>query len=382
VILILQGAHMSKTRLISTLTTGLAVLVAACWLVTGTFPLTAEPQVVSDAAGVTVNLNGSTVLHRTTVHYPAAALQRGEQGSVTVEVKLDASGNVSDARVLSGPDDLRSAVLESVLEWHFTRDAAGGTRMVEVGFELPTKGVVEGVSGGVQGGIVGGVQSGIVSGVPGGVVGGVPGGVVGRVGPGVPADLRIAPEQSRILSIQVAGLSDESSAALLASLPVHEGDKLTEDALRRTNQAVQAFDEHLTLRASFQSSDGVYLRIIAPGVAPPPPPPPPPSAQAALQNPPEKIKVGGNVQSAMIVTKVPPLYPALAKMAGVQGAVRLAVIIGKDGTVQEIHVLDGPPLLVQAAMDAVKQWVYKPTFLNGDPVAVETTIDVNFTLSQ
>jgi TonB family protein len=382
VILILQGAHMSKTRLISTLTTGLAVLVAACWLVTGTFPLTAEPQVVSDAAGVTVNLNGSTVLHRTTVHYPAAALQRGEQGSVTVEVKLDASGNVSDARVLSGPDDLRSAVLESVLEWHFTRDAAGGTRMVEVGFELPTKGVVEGVSGGVQGGIVGGVQSGIVSGVPGGVVGGVPGGVVGRVGPGVPADLRIAPEQSRILSIQVAGLSDESSAALLASLPVHEGDKLTEDALRRTNQAVQAFDEHLTLRASFQSSDGVYLRIIAPGVAPPPPPPPPPSAQAALQNPPEKIRVGGNVQSAMIVTKVPPLYPALAKVAGVQGAVRLAVIIAKDGTVQEIHVLDGPPLLVQAAMDAVKQWVYKPTFLNGDPVAVETTIDVNFTLSQ
>jgi protein TonB len=62
--------------------------------------------------------------------------------------------------------------------------------------------------------------------------------------------------------------------------------------------------------------------------------------------------------------------------------VRLAVLIAKNGTIQEIHSLDGPALLIQAAMDAVKQWVYKPTFLNGEPVAVESTIDVNFTLNQ
>jgi len=88
------------------------------------------------------------------------------------------------------------------------------------------------------------------------------------------------------------------------------------------------------------------------------------------------------VQSAMIVSKAPPVYPELAKSARVQGVVHLAVIIAKDGTVQEIHSLGGPAMLIQAAMDAVKQWVYKPTLLNGEPVNVETTVDVNFTLNQ
>ena len=86
--------------------------------------------------------------------------------------------------------------------------------------------------------------------------------------------------------------------------------------------------------------------------------------------------------SLMILRKVPPVYPELARSARVQGTVSLAVLIGKDGTVQQIHAIDGPPLLIQTAMDAVKQWVYRPTLLNGEPVSVETTVDVNFTLSQ
>jgi protein TonB len=98
--------------------------------------------------------------------------------------------------------------------------------------------------------------------------------------------------------------------------------------------------------------------------------------------PPSRIKVGGNVQSLMIVNKVEPIYPQLAKSARVSGVVHLAVVLSKDGTVQEIHSLGGPVLLIQAAMDAVKQWTYRPTLLNGDPVSVETTIDVNFTLEQ
>ena len=84
----------------------------------------------------------------------------------------------------------------------------------------------------------------------------------------------------------------------------------------------------------------------------------------------------------MIVSKVPPVYPALAKQGAVSGVVKLSAVLAKDGTVQELHVLSGPPLLIQAAMDAVKQWVYRPTLLNGSPVEVETTIDINFTLNQ
>jgi protein TonB len=126
---------------------------------------------------------------------------------------------------------------------------------------------------------------------------------------------------------------------------------------------------------------GVLGGIIGgiPNAAPPPPPPPPPAKKVETV---QRIKVGGNVQGAMIISKPPPVYPQLAKSARVQGVVHLAAIIAKDGTIQELHSLGGPALLIQAAMEAVKRWVYKPTMLNGEPVQVETTIDVNFTLNQ
>ena len=112
------------------------------------------------------------------------------------------------------------------------------------------------------------------------------------------------------------------------------------------------------------------------------PPPPPPAAAKPKEAPVQRIKVGGNVQAAMVIKKVQPIYPQLAKSARVSGVVHLAAVIAKDGTIQELHSLGGPALLIQAAMDAVKQWVYKPTLLNGEPVEVQTTIDVNFTLNQ
>lgn len=371
VILIVQEARMSKVRMISTLTAGLAILAAACWLTVGAFPLTAASESVNDAAGVTVFLNGSQVLHRAGVLYPASALEHGVQGTVAVEVKLDSTGNVSDAHVLTGPEELRSAVLQSVLEWHFTRDAANSTREVQVTFERPTAGVVGGVVGGVPGGVVGGVPGGAQGGVIGGIIGSAPSGMQ-RVG--------MALDGATLTAITVNGLSDQARDELLATLPVHEGQVLGTDDLAKTFSAVRAFDEHLSMRWVVGANNTRMLEISAPGAPRMGPPPPPPPGMA--QNQPSRIKVGGGVQSAMVVSKTPPVYPQLAKSARVQGVVHLAVVIGTDGTVQEIHSLGGPALLIQAAMDAVREWVYKPTLLNGDPVAVETTVDVNFTLSQ
>src|SRR5579864_1166703 len=111
--------------------------------------------------------------------------------------------------------------------------------------------------------------------------------------------------------------------------------------------------------------------------AAPPPPPPPPKPQT-----PSRIRVGGNVQAANIIKKVVPVYPPLAQQARIQGTVRFTAIIGKDGTIQNLQLVSGHPLLVPSATQAVKQWVYKPTLLNGEPVEVITQIDVNFTLSQ
>ena len=116
------------------------------------------------------------------------------------------------------------------------------------------------------------------------------------------------------------------------------------------------------------------------GGAPPPPPPPP--AVKAVETRREPLRVGGNVQAANLIKKISPPYPALAKSARIQGTVRFTAIIGKDGTIQNLQLVSGHPMLVQSATEAVKQWVYKPTLLNGEPVEVITQIDVNFTLSQ
>lgn len=103
------------------------------------------------------------------------------------------------------------------------------------------------------------------------------------------------------------------------------------------------------------------------------PPPPKPVAPA-------RIRVGGNVQSAMLVRQVQPIYPQIARTAHISGTVVLHAIIAKDGTIQELQYVSGPPLLMRAAMDAVREWRYKPTLLNGEPVEVDTTISVVFTL--
>lgn len=112
-----------------------------------------------------------------------------------------------------------------------------------------------------------------------------------------------------------------------------------------------------------------------------PPPPPPPVKKVEKPPTPQRIRVGGNVQSAKLIRQPKPAYPPLAKQARISGTVRFQAIIGKDGTIQNLQLISGHPLLVPSATEAVKQWVYQPTLLNGEPVEVVTQIDVNFTLS-
>jgi protein TonB len=95
----------------------------------------------------------------------------------------------------------------------------------------------------------------------------------------------------------------------------------------------------------------------------------------------QRVRVSQGVTQGMVLHKVQPVYPPLARTARVQGSVVLSAIIGKDGTIQNLHVVSGHPLLTQAALDAVKQWRYRPYILNGEPVEVDTQVTVNFTLS-
>ncbi len=219
--------------------------------------------------------------------------------------------------------------------------------------------------GGVAGGVEGGVLVGVVSGVAGGgrwgtVLDGMPMGA-----PEPPVRIHQEPGQAmvqdstRIGSIRIMGLPERSQQELLALLPVHEGDELTTPLLANVTNIAKAYDEHLEVRRAFGMSGPnvqVTLLITLPG------------AQAILSAPVRpaafstepRIVVSGAAEASKIIRKVMPLYPQLAKSAQVSGMVHLAAVIGSDGVVKELRSLGGPALLIQAAMDAVKEWVFEP----------------------
>jgi protein TonB len=97
---------------------------------------------------------------------------------------------------------------------------------------------------------------------------------------------------------------------------------------------------------------------------------------------PRRVRISQGVSAGLLIREVQPVYPPLARDAHIQGRVILSAIIGKDGTIQNLHLVSGHPLLVPAAISAVRQWRYRPYLLNGEPVEVETEITVNFTLVQ
>jgi protein TonB len=96
---------------------------------------------------------------------------------------------------------------------------------------------------------------------------------------------------------------------------------------------------------------------------------------------PQRVRVSAGVTSGLLVRKVNPVYPPLARQARISGTVVLRAVISKDGSIENLSLVSGHPMLAPAAIDAVKQWKYKPYLLNGEPVEVDTEVQVNFTLA-
>lgn len=317
---------MSKKLLITAMACGLAMMAA--------------PQTAPDAEGVTVNTNGAQVMHRAPVAYPPDAIARGVHGKVTAQVRLDANGEVADASIITGPDELRRAVLQSVLGWHFMKNEAGTARTVEVEFALPAKAAAPAPVTAMR-------RSAFPSG-------------------------ELSGNAHPLTKISIEGVSDQAREELTARLPVHVGDSLDGPAAaEQVVQAAKEYDSHLAVRVGRNPDGTAWLRIFPDSMSP-----------AVTPAGTQTIRVGGNVQASNLVSQARPVYPAEAKKARIQGTVQLNAIIGPDGVVQSLQVSSGHPLLVQSALDAVKQWVYRPTLLNGNPVTVSTTIDVNYTLAQ
>jgi TonB family protein len=416
VVSIMKEVRMSKTRSLSALAAGLGILAAACWLVTATFPLAAAPQNVSDYPGVTVDTGGA-VLHRTAVMYPDAARLKNIQGVVVVEAALDGSGNVIETRVLNGPNELRRAAQAAVLQWHFAMDTSSNTRQVKINFQLPagqntpaTAVTVQPAEPLTDAGQVAAAESKVRT---------LRSQITDQL-----AQLQVAQDPAsrqqatarlnemqanvnnlqrniglaslagqRLSRLTVIGVSDKVRDDLLSRLPIHAGDTLAADSMERTTKAVQEFDEHMTVTHGKSANGEVAVTIFAN----------PPSVTGGIVggvpsvvtggvaglgpttgetgDPSKRINVGGNVQQTKLISQARPVYPPLAKQARIQGVVHLQCVIAKDGSVIDIKVLSGHPLLIPAAIDAVKTWVYQPTLLNGEPVEVLTQVDVNFTLS-
>jgi TonB family protein len=135
------------------------------------------------------------------------------------------------------------------------------------------------------------------------------------------------------------------------------------------DDTVEQYEKDVALANDWMQKALDAKKAKAGGSAPPPPVP-------------SRVRVGGNVQKCNLIARVDPVYPPLAKQARIQGTVRFQIVIGADGRVQDVQLVSGHPLLVEAARDAVQQWVYRPTVLNGQPVEIVTTVDVNFSLEE
>jgi protein TonB len=355
---LLKEVSMSRLRLNTSLAAFVAAVALIGWLSVRSFPLRAAPQ-SQDSSEVTVQAGSLTLLHRAPVSYPPDARVNRIEGTVILELSIGEKGTVTDARVLSGPEELRSAALQSVLQWHYANDAHAPTKtQAIVNFHLDAN----------EGSGVGKGNRHLTAPPP----------------PPPPPPPATATVDSIILSVP-----DELKQKLQGRLTLREGDQLTGQVMTDLYNAITAVDEHL--RLNIQSPNGqkgstvtimlqnaAQAQAVAPnriivggGVE-----------AAQVQAVPGTIRIGGGVADANLIRKVTPLYPSEAKAARIQGVVRFNATIGKDGSVLNLTLLSGHPLLVQSAQDAVRQWLYKPTLLNGNPVEVATQIEVNFTLSQ
>ncbi len=329
---LLKEVNMSRFRMRLSLSGFLALVAISGWIATRSFPLQAAPQAVRDSEGVQVEQDDSKLLHRAPVIYSREAIEKGIQGTIVLLLSLNDKGEVMDAQVINGPMELRRAAIESALKWHYNKEAGVPAKVqTAINFVLPEKKPAP--------------QAHIVP-------------------QGISSTMVIS-------GINLTALPPPLASKVSQELSVHLGDRVAITDLERAVSSLMAIDEHLRpMLVPGSDKESVVLTV---GIDN--------QLKSADAEAPKRIRVGGNVQAVNLVTKVIPVYPPQAKQARIQGTVRFTATIGKDGTILNLDLISGHPLLADAARQAVQQWVYKPTLLNGDPVEVITQIDVNFTLS-
>jgi TonB family protein len=190
-------------------------------------------------------------------------------------------------------------------------------------------------------------------------------------------------EGLKMLQKAIEGRLDYADALALRGLLLRQKADQADDIARvklekeADDAWAKAIAAYAALKKRGEAGIPPELYLFSPRFSPPAPTPPPLDGTPL---PPDRIRLNGVVQETKLLSQVQPVYPTLARQARIEGSVVLHAIIGKDGTVKELQVISGHPLLVQPALDAVRKWRYQPTELNGEPVEVDTTIAVTFVL--
>ncbi|MGZ5453892.1 MAG: energy transducer TonB [Candidatus Aminicenantales bacterium] len=344
--------------------------------------------------------------------YPEIARQARVEGAVILEATTDTYGQIASVKVLRSIPLLDQAAVDALKQWVYEPMIINGkpqsvTFTVTMQFKLDEKkpqvgGVVGGVIGGVQGGVStgvgGGVAAGVEGGVQGGVKGAVEGGVVGGVLGGVASaqDLKkfdgdavravgdikppklikqvnpVYPEEARKTGVEgvviLEAKADEEGnvvdARILRSIPVL--DQAALDAVKQWKYEPLIIDGKarkvlftVTVRFAFKEGDkSKTLDKFAQGA----------------------VKVEGDIKPPKLIKEVAPVYPEVARLAEVQGVVILGIKTDEEGRVKDAIVLRSIPLLDQAAIDSVRQWVYEPMIIDGKAVSVVFTVTVRFQL--
>lgn len=353
---------------------------------------TAGQSESSQSAGARVAVSSDKIsghiIRKVAPVYPPLARQARIQGTVILRVTIDKEGNVANLELVSGHPMLAPAAIEAVRQWRYTPYGLNGEIVevetdVQVNFKLaddPPK-----TTAGDQLGIVAG---GVVSGVAGNLSKPLEGGRVSeavmrlrrvqKVDPLYPWDaIQMQIQGTVVLDVRVDSLGGVaevvrmSGSPLLATAATEAVRQWKYDPYVRDGKSIAVVS---TVRLNFSltenQSDGVVSEP-TPGEDAAPP-------QIQL---PRRVRVSSGVSSGLLVSKVAPMYPPDARDERIQGTVVLQAIIDKDGNVSSLQLISGHPVLAPAAMEAVRQWRYRPYLLYGQPIDMKTMIRVNFRLA-
>jgi TonB family protein len=350
---LLKDVAVSRLRLLLSYASIAAVLALAGWFTLAALPLTGSAQVkeaeAPDEPGVSVD-TGGTILHRAAVPYPPAARSLGIGGTVVAELTLRKNGEVADARIASGPEELRAAVLWSVLQWHYVTDGQS-LRTVQVTVDFTAPGPMP-------------------------------------QAPGFEAPSNPGETNRTLADIDVRTLPEPLRSAVWAKVQAFQGQPFSYYLRQQVEKAASGLDSHLQFHwlPSRDGKDAALAIYLSHSFLPTPfydqfSLERGASSETAKQFPSTgkpRVVVGAGVMQTKLLNKVEPVYPPLAQSARVIGTVVLDVLIAVDGRVASVTLSEGHPLLAPAAIDAVKQWTYKPITVGGKPVEVVTQVRVPF----